>query len=133
MAGINKVILVGHVGKTPEFKYLEGHVAVATFPLATSEVITKNGDKVEITEWHHIIMWRALAEAAEKVLIKGKLIHLEGKCRTRSFEDNGIKRYTTEIVADKFTMLGRPADFDVEHGPETRSSYYIKIKGDRFA
>jgi single-strand DNA-binding protein len=120
MAGINKVILVGHLGKTPEFKYLEGHVAVATFPLATSEMVTKNGDKMEITEWHHIIMWRALAEAAAKVLIKGKLIHLEGKCRTRSFEDQaGIKRYTTEIVADTFTPLGRPADSDEEYRPDT--------------
>jgi len=127
MAGINKVILVGQLGKTPEFKYMEGHVAVAT-----CEMIAKDGDKVEITEWHHIVMWRTLAEAAEKVLIKGKLIYLQGKCRTRSFEDNaGIKIYTTEIVADTFTMLGRRADFE-EQTARKGWGDHIKNIGDRF-
>jgi len=115
MSGINKVILVGHLGKDPQLRYLEDNVPVASFPLATSEFITKNGTKEEQTEWHNIVMWRSLAEAAAKVLRKGRLIYLEGKCRTRSFEDkNGVKRYTTEIMTDSFTMLGRSSDFDEE-------------------
>jgi single-strand DNA-binding protein len=115
MSGINKVILVGHLGKDPELRLLEGDVPVTSFPLATTEFITKNGVKEEHTEWHNIVLWRGLAEAAAKILRKGKLIYLEGKCRTRSFEDkSGIRRYTTEIVADSFTILGRSSDFDEE-------------------
>ena len=118
MSGINKVILVGHLGKDPELRYLEDQVAVVSFPLATSEFIIKSGNRIEQTEWHNIVMWRSLAEAASKSLSKGKLIYLEGKCRTRSFEDkSGIKRYTTEIVAESFIVLGRPGDFIGEAAP----------------
>jgi single-strand DNA-binding protein len=113
MSGINKVILVGHLGKDPEIRHLEGGVAVASFPLATSETFNKDGRKVEQTEWHNIVMWRGLADVAAKFLQKGKLVYIEGKIRTRSFEDReGIKKYTTEIVAENFTMLGRKSDFD---------------------
>lgn len=113
MSGINKVILVGHLGKDPEIRHLEGGVAVASFPLATSETFNKDGRKVEQTEWHNIVMWRGLADVAAKFLQKGKLVYIEGKIRTRSFEDKeGIKKYTTEIVAENFTMLGRKSDFD---------------------
>jgi single-strand DNA-binding protein len=113
MSGINKVILVGHLGKDPEIRHLEGGVAVASFPLATSETFNKDGRKVEQTEWHNIVMWRGLADVAAKYLQKGKLVYIEGKIRTRSFEDReGIKKYTTEIVAENFTMLGRKSDFD---------------------
>jgi len=119
MSGINKVILVGHLGKDPEMRHLEGGVAVASFPLATSETFNKDGRKVEQTEWHNIVMWRGLAEVAAKYLQKGKLVYIEGKIRTRSFEDKeGVKKYTTEIVADNFTMLGRKSDFD-ETGTRT--------------
>lgn len=115
MAGINKVILVGHLGKDPDFRYLTGNVAVASFPLATTESFNKDGKRVEQTEWHNIVMWRALADACSKLLKKGKLIYLEGKIRTRSFEDkNGVKKYVTEIVAESFTLLGRNSDFEVE-------------------
>ncbi|WDF55569.1 single-stranded DNA-binding protein [Mucilaginibacter sp. KACC 22063] len=115
MSGINKVILVGHLGKDPEIRHLEGGVAVASFPLATSETYTKDGKKVEQTEWHNIVMWRGLADVAAKYLQKGKLVYIEGKLRTRSFEDKeGIKKYTTEIVAENFTMLGRKSDFEAE-------------------
>jgi len=115
MSGINKVILIGHLGKDPELRLLAENVAVTSFPLATSEMITKNGIKSEMTEWHNVVMWRGLAEAASKILIKGKLIYIEGKLRTRSFEDkNGVKKYTTEIVADSFTLLGRHSDFKTE-------------------
>ena len=113
MSGINKVILVGHLGKDPEVRHLEGGVSVASFPLATSETYNKDGRKIEQTEWHNIVMWRGLADVASKYLQKGKLVYIEGKLRTRSFEDKeGNKRYTTEIVAENFTMLGRKSDFD---------------------
>ena len=117
MSGINKVILVGHLGKDPEVRHLEGGVTVASFPLATSETFTKDGRKIEQTEWHNIVMWRGLADIASKYLLKGKLVYIEGKLRTRSFEDKeGHKKYTTEIVAENFTMLGRKTDFDNGNG-----------------
>lgn len=113
MSGINKVILVGHLGKDPEVRYLEGGVSVASFPLATTETFNKDGRKVEQTEWHNIVLWRSLADVAAKYLQKGKLVYIEGKLRTRSFEDKeGVKKYTTEIVAENFTMLGRKTDFE---------------------
>jgi single-strand DNA-binding protein len=115
MSGINKVILVGHLGKDPEVRQLEGGVSVASFPLATSETFNKDGKKVEQTEWHNIVLWRSLADVAAKFLQKGKLVYIEGKLRTRSFEDKeGVKKYTTEVVAENFTMLGRKTDFEQE-------------------
>lgn len=115
MSGINKVILIGHLGKDPEFRHLPDKVAVVSFPLATSETIYKDGKKSEQTEWHNIVMWRGIAESAYKVLKKGKLIYIEGKARTRSFEDkNGEKKYTTEIIVENFTVLGRSSDFQNE-------------------
>src|SRR5476651_1653797 len=119
MSGVNKVILVGHLGKDPEARTLEGGVSVVSFPLATSEIFNKDGRKVEQTEWHNIVMWRGLADVAAKYLQKGKLVYIEGKIRTRSFEDKeGIKKYTTEIVAENFTMLGRKSDFDDNNTPQ---------------
>jgi single-strand DNA-binding protein len=115
MSGINKVILVGHLGRDPELRHLTDNVAVTSFPLATTDSIVKNGVKTEQTEWHNIVMWRGLAEAASTILTKGKLIYLEGKLRTRSFDDkNGVRKYTTEIVAESFTLLGRASDFEKE-------------------
>ncbi|PRY53740.1 single-strand binding protein [Arcticibacter pallidicorallinus] len=108
MAGVNKVILVGHLGRDPEVRHLEGGASVANFTLATSETYTRDGKKVEQTEWHNIVVWRGLADVAAKYLKKGELIYVEGKLRTRSYDDkNGTKRYVTEIVADNFNMLGR--------------------------
>ncbi|MFD2863689.1 single-stranded DNA-binding protein [Mucilaginibacter antarcticus] len=119
MSGINKVILVGHLGKDPEVRQLEGGVSVASFPLATSETFGKDGKKVEQTEWHNIVLWRSLADVAAKFLQKGKLVYIEGKLRTRSFEDKeGIKKYTTEVVAENFTMLGRKTDFEQDSFPK---------------
>ena len=115
MSGINKVILVGHLGKDPDLRHLEGNIPVASFPLATTETFNKNGLKEEQTEWHNIVLWRSLAERGAAILKKGKLVYIEGKCRTRSFEDrNGVKKYTCEIVADFFAPLGRPGDFHNE-------------------
>jgi single-strand DNA-binding protein len=108
MSGVNKVILVGNVGKDPEVKYLEGNLAVAKFPLATTEVYKKDGQRVETTEWHNIVMWRGLAEIAEKYVRKGKQLYIEGKIRTRTYGEGDNKKYFTEIVADSMTMLGSP-------------------------
>ena len=109
---INKVILVGNVGKDPEVRYLESGVAVARFPFATSETYKgKDGEKVTTTEWHNIVLWRGLAEVAEKYVKKGSQLYLEGKIRTRSYDDkDGVKRYMTEIVTDQMQMLGRRQD-----------------------
>ncbi|MCL1850218.1 MAG: single-stranded DNA-binding protein [Bacteroidetes bacterium] len=106
MSGVNKVILIGRLGKDPEVRAFENNVKKATFPLATSEFRKdKEGNKIELTEWHNIVCWRNLAETAEQFLTKGKLIYLEGKIRTRNWEDNGVKKYITEIEAGTFTML----------------------------
>ncbi|KAA5544030.1 single-stranded DNA-binding protein [Adhaeribacter rhizoryzae] len=108
MASINKVILVGNLGKDPEIRHTESGVAVARFPIATSESYKdKTGNKVERTEWHNIVAWRGLAEVAEKYLKKGQSVYVEGKIRTNNYQDKeGIQRYSIEIVADNMTMLG---------------------------
>ena len=108
MAGVNKVILVGNLGKDPEVKYLDNGVAVANFSLATTENYkNKEGEKVSQTEWHNIVLWRGLAEVAEKYLKKGASVYIEGKIKTRKWEDkDGNTRYNTEILADNMTMLG---------------------------
>lgn len=121
MASVNKVILVGNLGKDPEVRYLEGGTAVANFSMATTEAYKdKNGNKVESTEWHNIVMWRGLAEIAEKYLKKGMQVYIEGKLRSRSWEDKEkIKRYTTEIVADNMQILGRKEN---KTNPESTSN-----------
>lgn len=110
---VNKVILIGNVGKDPEVRYLDSGVAVATFPLATSDraYTLPNGTQVpERTEWHNIVLWRGLAETAEKYVHKGDKLYLEGKIRTRSYDDQaGVKRYVTEIFVDSMEMLSPKA------------------------
>ncbi len=107
MAGVNKVILIGNLGKDPEIKYLEGNIAKANFSLATSEWHKdKQGNKVELTEWHHIVLWRSMAESAEKMLKKGTQVYIEGKLQTRQWVDkDNIKRNITEIVGESFLVL----------------------------
>lgn len=109
---VNKVILVGNVGKDPEVRHLDSGVAVANFSLATSESYNaKNGERVTTTEWHNIVLWRGLAEVAEKYVTKGRQLYIEGKIRTRSYDDkDGNKRYITEIYGDQMQMLGTKAD-----------------------
>lgn len=110
MAGINKVILVGHLGRDPEMRYTQSEVAVCSFSLATSETYRdrNSGEKVTQTEWHNIILWRGLAETAGKYLRKGSQVYIEGKLRTRKWEDqNGATRYTTEVVGDTMQMLDK--------------------------
>lgn len=108
MAGVNKVILVGRLGKDPEVRHLENGATVANFSIATSETYKDRttGERREQTEWHNIVLWRGLAEVVEKYVKKGDMIYVEGKLRTRSWEKDGITRYTTEVVGDNMTMLG---------------------------
>ena len=109
---INKVILVGNVGKDPEVKHLDSNVSVANFTLATSENYTnKSGEKVTTTEWHNIVCWRGLASIAENYIRKGSQIYVEGRIRTRSYDaQDGSKRYVTEIYADAIQLLGKKND-----------------------
>ncbi len=116
---VNKVILVGNVGKDPETRYLEGGTAVCSFSLATSETYrNKDGEKVTTTEWHNVVLWRGLAEVAEKYVKKGSQLFIEGRIRTRSWDDrDGNKRYTTEIIGDNMQMLGKRPDEGSQAAP----------------
>jgi single-strand DNA-binding protein len=104
---INKVILVGNVGKDPVVKYFDKGVAKATFPLATSETYNnQQGETITSTEWHNIVLWRALAEVAEKTIKKGAQVYIVGKIKTRSYVDkDGVNKYITEILADTLLLL----------------------------
>jgi len=107
MAGLNKVMLIGHLGRDPETTVFENNVKKAAFTLATSETYkNKAGNKVTQTEWHNIVCWRGLADVASQYLKKGMQIYVEGRIRTHSWEDNGVKKYATDILADTFQMLG---------------------------
>lgn len=107
MAGVNKVILIGNLGKDPELKYLEGNIARLNFSMATSEFHKdKQGNKIEQTEWHNIVLWRSMAESGEKMLKKGTQIYLEGKLQTRQWIDkDNNKRNITEVVGESFLVL----------------------------
>lgn len=106
---VNKVILIGNVGRDPEVRYLDSGIAVASLPLATTDraYTLANGTQVpERTEWHNLVLWRGLAETAEKYVHKGDKLYVEGKIRTRSYDDQtGAKRYVTEIFVDSMEML----------------------------
>ena len=125
MTGVNKVILVGNLGKDPEVRYLDNGVAVANFSLATSENYkNKQGERVSQTEWHNIVLWRGLAEVAEKYLKKGSSIYIEGKIKNRKWEDkDGNTRYNTEILGDNMTMLGaKPSSEDTSIKTNTQET-----------
>jgi len=110
MAGVNKVILIGNLGKDPEVRSLESGAKVANFSLATTEYFKgKDGQRQEATEWHNIVLWNQLADLAEKYLKKGNSIYLEGRIKTRSYDDkDGVKKYVTEIFGNQMTFLGGP-------------------------
>jgi single-strand DNA-binding protein len=112
MRGLNKVTLIGNLGKDPEIQTLEGGVSVAKFSVATTEAYRdKQGDLQSDTEWHNIVAWRNLAELAGKYLHKGSHIYLEGKLKSRSYEDkDGNRKYVTEIIAESLIMLDKPTD-----------------------
>ena len=125
MSGVNKVILVGNLGRDPEVRHLESGTAVATFSIATSETYKdrNSGERKTVTEWHNVVLWRGLAEIAEKYLHKGDQIYIEGKLRTRQWEKDGVTRYTTEVVGDNMTMLGsRGSQSDSYQAPAPSSS-----------
>jgi single-strand DNA-binding protein len=125
MSGVNKVILVGRLGKDPEVRTLENGTPVANFTMATSESYKDKttGERKEVTEWHNIVLWRGVAEVAAKYLHKGDMVYIEGKLRTRSWEKEGVTRYTTEIVGDNMTMLGtKPGGGNQEYNAAPKSS-----------
>jgi len=110
MGSVNKVILIGNLGKDPEVRHLENGSVVASFPLATSESYTdrQTGEKKENTDWHDIVCWRGLAEIAGKYLHKGSQVYIEGKLRKRSWQDKeGNTRYNTEVVGEEMTILSK--------------------------
>ena len=112
-SSVNKVILIGNLGKDPEVRHLESGVGVANFSIATSETYKdrNSGERVSQTEWHNVVLWRGLADIAEKYLKKGDKIYIEGKLRTRSWQDQqGNNRFTTEVIADNMTMLGKASE-----------------------
>jgi single-strand DNA-binding protein len=112
MRGVNRVMLIGNLGKDPDLQQLEGNIAVAKFPLATTETFKdRTGKLVSQTEWHTIVLWRGLAELAQKYLHKGSLVYIEGRLKTRSWEDKeGVKKFMTEVVGDNLIMLDKRAD-----------------------
>jgi single-strand DNA-binding protein len=109
---VNKVILVGNVGKDPETRYLDESTAITKFPMATSESYkNRSGERVTTTEWHNVVLWRGLAQVAEKYVKKGTQVYIEGRIKTRSYDDaDGNKKYITEIVGDQMQLLGRRPD-----------------------
>lgn len=109
MRGVNRVVLIGNIGREPDLQYLEGNIAVAKFPLATTESYKdRNGNLVSQTEWHTVVLWRGLAELAQKYLHKGSLVYIEGRIRTRTWEDKDKnKRLSTEILGDNLVMLDK--------------------------
>ena len=125
MAGVNKAIIVGRLGKDPEVRHLESGATVSTFSIATSESYKdrNTGEKKEVTDWHNIVLWRGLADIAEKYLKKGDQVYIEGKLKTRSWEKEGVTRYTTEIVGDNMTMLGSGQSGGSQSAPMPSSEY----------
>jgi single-strand DNA-binding protein len=123
MRGVNRVTLIGNLGKDPEIQYLEGNIAVAKFPLATTESFKdKNGQMVSQTEWHTVVLWRGLAELAQRYLHKGSLVYIEGRLRTRNWEDKDKnKRFATEVVGDNLVMLDKRKDAE-HYGSSTDGS-----------
>lgn len=120
---VNKVILIGNAGKDPEVRYLDNNVCVASFTLATTERGYKTSTGAQVpdkTEWHNIVLWRGLGEIAEKYVRKGTQVYIEGKLRSRSWDDaNGIRRYITEIYADNMMLLSKKSDAIASASPVT--------------
>lgn len=112
MRGVNRVMLIGNLGKDPDVQFLEGNIAVAKFSLATTETYKdRTGKLISQTEWHTVVLWRGLAELAQKYLHKGSLVYIEGRLRTRSWEDKeGNKKFATEVVGDNLIMLDKRND-----------------------
>jgi single-strand DNA-binding protein len=129
MRGVNRVMLIGNLGKDPDVQFLEGNIAVAKFPLATTETYKdRSGKLVSQTEWHTVVLWRGLAELAQKYLHKGSLIYVEGRLRTRSWEDkDGNRKFATEVVGDNLIMLDKRTDGP--HGPGSQDAQGLEGLG----
>ena len=112
MRSVNKVILIGYLGKDPDMNFLEGNIALAKFSIATTDNYKdRTGKIIAQTEWHSIVLWRGLAEVAQKYLHKGSFVYIEGSLKTRSWDDkDGVKKYATDIVGDKLIMLDKRAE-----------------------
>src|SRR6188474_1196483 len=119
MRGVNRVMLIGNLGKDPDMQFLEGNIGVAKFSLATTETYKdRSGKLISQTEWHTVVLWRGLAELAQKYLHRGSLVYIEGRLKTRSWEDKeGNKKFATEIVGDNLIMLDKRGDGQGGHGP----------------
>ena len=119
MRGVNRVMLIGNLGKDPDVQFLDGNIAVAKFSLATTETFKDRAGKlISQTEWHTVVLWRGLAELAQKYLHKGSLVYIEGRLRTRSWEDKeGNKKFATEVVGDNLIMLDKRTDGTSHHSP----------------
>ena len=126
---INRATILGNVGKDPEYRTLENGAKVGSFSVATTETYKdKTGDKKEFTDWHNVVVWRGLAEICEKYLKKGNKIHVEGKLRTRSWDDqDGKKNYRTEIIAENIILLGAPAGHET---PQAEADSFQETEGD---
>ena len=124
MRGVNRVMLIGNLGKDPDVQVLEGNIAVAKFPLATTETFKdRSGKLVSQTEWHTVVLWRGLAELAQKYLHKGSLVYIEGRLRTRSWDDKeGHRKFATEVVGDNLIMLDKRTDGGSSVHSDTGSS-----------
>jgi len=124
MRGVNRVMLIGNLGKDPDLQFLEGNIAVAKFSLATTESYKdKNGKLMSQTEWHTVVLWRGLAELAQKYLHKGSLVYIEGRLKTRSWEDKDHnKKFATEVVGDNLIMLDKRTD-GLHHGGEIEGGH----------
>ncbi len=120
-------MLIGNLGKDPDVQVLDGNVAVAKFPLATTETFKdRTGKAVSQTEWHTVVLWRGLAELAQKYLHKGSLVYIEGRLKTRSWEDKeGMKKFTTEVIGDNLIMLDKRTDGPAQRpdAPDTMGGY----------
>jgi single-strand DNA-binding protein len=128
---VNKVILIGNVGKDPEVQYVQENVPVAKFSLATSETYkNKEGVKVTNTEWHNIVVWRGLAKVVEQYVKKGAKLYIEGKITNRQYEKDGVTKYFTEIIARELTMLdrvqGESSDNHSTPAPQNETPDYSK-------
>jgi single-strand DNA-binding protein len=135
MRGVNRVVLIGNLGREPDLQHLEGNIAVAKFPLATTETYKdKTGNLVSQTEWHTVVLWRGLAELAQKYLHKGSLVYIEGRIRSRNWEDKDKnRRFSTEIIGDNLVMLDKrkeATDMPVAESPAQENVAFTDITFD---
>ena len=129
MRGVNRVMLIGNLGKEPDVQNLEGNISVAKFPLATTETFKdRSGKLVSQTEWHTVVLWRGLADLASKYLHKGSLVYIEGRLRTRSWEDKeGNRKFATEVVGDNLIMLDKRVDSGLSSASSTGEGHQSEI------